>query len=493
VLFHSLSLLLTLFPYVPSLLFHLRSGFFNRLGLAPVPRAVRRFLSAFLRFRLWPMARHLFPCSLRPAPCGLFFFLAMTLLSSPSVHSAQVTLQWDPNQEADLAGYRIYYGTSSGYYSYSLDVGKTTSCTISNLQDGTSYYFAAIAYDNDLQESEFSSEVAYPGCTFSITPQSQNFGSSGGAGTVSLSAGTGCSWTAVSNAPWILISSNANGSGSTTVYFSVASNSSSSRSGTLTVAGKPFTVNQEGSSPSVFTISATAGANGTVSPQGAVTVAAGAGKTFMMTPAAGYTVGEVKVDGTSLGAVTSYAFVNVTANHTLSASFTPLSPPSNPFVALNAGGGAYVDRSGVQYTADRDFFGGASGRSSAAIKGTQDGALYQAQRYGNFSYAIPLANGSYDLTLKFVESEHSARNQRVFDVWVEGRLSLNHLDIYAVAGKDTALDITFTVSVSDGELNLDFIPSTGDAQFSALLIKKASGALKNPPGKLKRYFSTQPK
>jgi hypothetical protein len=491
VLFHSLSLLHSFFPYVPSLLFHLLSVFFNRLGLAPVPRALCHYLSGLLRFRLWPMAGHLFPCSLRPAPCGLFFFLTMALLPSPPVHSAQVTLQWDPNQEEDLAGYRIYYGTSSGDYSYSLDVGKTTTCTIANLQDGTPYYFAATAYDNDLQESEFSSEVVYPGCTFSITPQSQNFGSSGGAGTVSLSAGAGCSWTAVSNAAWILISSNANGSGSTTIYFSVASNSSSSRSGTLTVAGKPFTVNQEGSSPSFFTIRATAGANGTISPQGAVTVAAGAGQTFTMVPAAGYTVGNVKVDGTSVAAVTSYAFGNVTADHTLSVSFTPLSPSSNPSAALNAGGSAHVDRSGVQYSADRDFFGGASGRSSAAIKGTQDGALYQAQRYGNFSYAIPIADGSYDLTLKFVESEHSARNQRVFDVWVEGRLSLNHLDIYAVAGKDTALDITFTVSVSDGVLNLDFIPATGDAQVSALLIKKASGPPKNPPGKLKRYFSTQ--
>jgi hypothetical protein len=459
--------------------------------MAPVPRALRHFPSALLRFPLWPMARHLFPCSLRPAPCGLFFFLAMTLLSSPPVLSAQVTLQWDPNQEEDLAGYRIYYGPSSGDYSYSLDVGKTTTCTISNLQDGTPYYFAATAYDKNLQESEFSSEAVYPGCTFSISPQAQNFGSPGGVGTVSLSAGTGCSWTAVSNAPWILISSNANGSGSATVYFSVASNSSSSRSGTLTVAGKPFTVNQEGSSPSLFTLRATAGANGTVYPQGAVTVAAGAGQTFTMAPAAGYTVGEVKVDGTSVGAVTSYTFGNVTADHTLSASFTPLSPSTNPFAALNTGGGVYVDRSGVQYSADRDFLGGASGRSSAAIKGTQDEALYQAQRYGNFSYAIPVANGSYDLTLKFVESEHSARKQRVFDVWVEGRLSLNHLDIYAVAGKNTALDITFTVSVSDGVLNLDFIPATGDAQVSALMIKKASGASKNPPGKLKRYFSTQ--
>ena len=437
-----------------------------------------------------------FPYSLRPAPCALFFFLTLIFFLSTHAQSAQVTLQWDPNLEADLAGYRVYYGTSSGNYSHSLDVGKTTTCTVSNLQDGMPYYFAATAYDTAFAESEFSSEVVYGGggeCAFAISPDSQSFGSSGGAGTVSLSAGTGCSWTAVSNPSWIIVTSNSSGSGSSTVYFSVASNSSSSRSGTLTVAGKTFTVNQQGSSPSTFTINATAGANGTLSPQGAVTVTAGAGQTFTVTPAPGYTVSEVKVDGGSIGAVTSYAFGNVTTNHTISASFAALSPPPNLVLALNAGGSEYTDGSGARYAADQHFFGGGSGKSNATIKGTRDGALYLDERYGNFSYALPVVNGSYDLTLKFVETTHSARNQRVFDLWAEGRLSLNDLDIYAVAGKNTALDITFTVTVSDGVLNLDFIPSTGDAQASAILIMKASGIPKKLPGRLKRYFTTQAK
>jgi hypothetical protein len=417
----------------------------------------------------------------------------MVFFLSTPVQSAQVTLQWDPNPEADLAGYRVYYGTSSGNYSHSLDVGNTTTCTVSDLQEGIPHYFAATAYDTTLAESEFSSEVVYGGgCAFSISPGCQSFGSSGGAGTISLSTGTGCSWTAVSNVSWVIVTSNSSSSGSSRVYFSVASNaSSSSRSGTLTVAGKTFSVNQQGSSPSTFTINATAGANGTISPQGTVTVTAGAGQTFTITPASGYTVSDVKVDGGSVGAVTSYGFVNVTANHTLSASFAALSPSPSLVLALNAGGSSYTDGSGVQYVTDQHFIGGASAKSSVTIKGTRDGALYQYQRYGNFSYAIPVANGSYDLTFKLVESTHSARNQRVFDVWVEGQLSLNHLDIYAVTGKDTALDITFTVSVSDGVLNLDFMPSTGDAEISALLLRKASGTPKKLPGRLKRYFSTQ--
>lgn len=460
-----------------------------------VSRFLRFIPSVFSLLRSERVRIGLFTPSLRPAPCALFFFLTLVFFLSSHVQSAQVTLQWDPNPEADLAGYRVYYGTSSGNYSRSLDVGNTTTCTVSNLQDGIPYYFAATAYDTTFAESEFSSEVVYGGgCACSISPDCQSFGSPGGAGTISLSTGAGCSWTAVSNVSWVIVTSNSSGSGSSRVYFSVASNSSSpSRSGTLTVAGKTFTVNQQGSSPSTFTINATAGANGTISPQGTVTVTAGAGQTFTITPASGYTVSDVKVDGVSVGAVTSYPFINVTASHTISASFAALSPFPNLVLALNAGGSSYTDGSGVQYGTDQYFFGGTAGKSEAAIKGTRDGALYQSARYGNFSYALPLASGSYDLTLKFVESTHSARNQRVFDVWVEGNLTLNDLDIYAATGKNTALDVTFSVSVSDGILNLDFMPSTGDAQVSALLIRKASGTPQKLPGKLKRYFSTQAK
>jgi hypothetical protein len=70
-----------------------------------------------------------------------------------------------------------------------------------------------------------------------------------------------------------------------------------------------------------FTITASAGANGTISPSGAVTVASGASQSFTITPNSGYHVSSVTVDGASVGAVTSYTFTNVQANHTIAASF----------------------------------------------------------------------------------------------------------------------------------------------------------------------------
>jgi beta-glucanase (GH16 family) len=76
-----------------------------------------------------------------------------------------------------------------------------------------------------------------------------------------------------------------------------------------------------------FTISASAGAGGAISPSGAVAVAAGASQTFTLTPAAGQKIADVLVDGQSVGAVTSYTFTAVQAAHAIAASFSPVVVP----------------------------------------------------------------------------------------------------------------------------------------------------------------------
>lgn len=74
--------------------------------------------------------------------------------------------------------------------------------------------------------------------------------------------------------------------------------------------------------PITYTITASAGSNGSIAPSGAVVVNCGTNNTFTITPNACYQVADVIVDGSSVGAVTSYTFNNVTANHTISATFT---------------------------------------------------------------------------------------------------------------------------------------------------------------------------
>ena len=71
----------------------------------------------------------------------------------------------------------------------------------------------------------------------------------------------------------------------------------------------------------VYTITASAGANGSITPPGAVGVSFGGSQAFTMTPATGHHVLDVLVDGASVGAVTSYTFNSVSANHTISVTF----------------------------------------------------------------------------------------------------------------------------------------------------------------------------
>lgn len=73
--------------------------------------------------------------------------------------------------------------------------------------------------------------------------------------------------------------------------------------------------------PTGFTITATAGANGSISPSGEVSVEAGGSKTFTITANEGYEIADVLVDGESVGAVGSYTFSDVQANRTIAATF----------------------------------------------------------------------------------------------------------------------------------------------------------------------------
>ena len=100
------------------------------------------------------------------------------------------------------------------------------------------------------------SSTAPPPCAFSIAPASRNFPATGGTGDVAVSGGSGCSWTASSNAPWIRITAGASGTGTGSVGFSVEANSAAAaRNGTMTIAGRTFSVAQNGTAACAVAIS----------------------------------------------------------------------------------------------------------------------------------------------------------------------------------------------------------------------------------------------
>jgi hypothetical protein len=86
-------------------------------------------------------------------------------------------------------------------------------------------------------------------CTYSISPGSASEPSGGGTGTVSVTAPTGCSWSATSNTSWLSVTSGAGGSGNGTVGYTAAANLDlASQTGTLTIAAQTLTVTEAGDS-----------------------------------------------------------------------------------------------------------------------------------------------------------------------------------------------------------------------------------------------------
>ena len=87
-----------------------------------------------------------------------------------------------------------------------------------------------------------------------------------------------------------------------------------------------------------YSISASAGAGGSISPSGTTTLVKGDSKTFSITPSSGYKIFSVKVDGASVGAVSSYTFSSITSGHTISAEFASNASVSVGGASLGDGG-----------------------------------------------------------------------------------------------------------------------------------------------------------
>ena len=124
--------------------------------------------------------------------------------------------------------------------------------------------------------------------------------------------------------------------------------------GDVTGATNPVSVTMNGNKTvtanfaiNTYTLTASAGANGTITPSGSQTVNSGTNLAFTITPNAGYDVADVLVDGASVGAVTTYTFTNVTANHTIAASFAASSTATGSAAgagSISSPAGAYASK-----------------------------------------------------------------------------------------------------------------------------------------------------
>ena len=90
---------------------------------------------------------------------GLALPIVLALLASDAM-PGEVSLAWDPVPDSDIAGYEIWYGTTTGSYDQSVDVGNSTSATISDLPTGVTHFLVVIARNSAGLESLPSNEVS---------------------------------------------------------------------------------------------------------------------------------------------------------------------------------------------------------------------------------------------------------------------------------------------------------------------------------------------
>ncbi|WP_246042528.1 MULTISPECIES: S8 family serine peptidase [Streptomyces] len=139
--------------------------------------------------------------------------------------------------------------------------------------------------------------------------------------------------------------------------------------------------------------------------------------------------------------------------------------------ALDTGSGyASTDALGDSWSPDRKYTAGSYGyQGSSAVRstgrtiaGTDDQRMFRNAREGMYEYRFDnVPNGTYTVELGFAELSSAKPDRRVFDVLVEGREVLPSLDIALEAGNYTALTRSYTVTVTDGVLNVRFVTHSG--------------------------------
>jgi hypothetical protein len=237
--------------------------------------------------------------------------------------------------------------TGTGPLTYAWDFDNN-GVTDSASQNPTYTYPTAGTYTVNLtvtnaggNDSEVKTNYITVGSSYTITASAGANGAISPSGVLSVASGATPTYTITPNTGYhvgdVLVNGTSVGAVTSYVFPSVTTN--------MTISAT-FAIN-------TYTITAPAGANGAVTPAGVTTVNYGATPTYIITPNTGYHVGDVLVNGTSVGAVTSYTFPSVTTNMTISATFAintytitvnynnkgsvTTSPPATPVAVPNGG------------------------------------------------------------------------------------------------------------------------------------------------------------
>ena len=314
----------------------------------------------------------------------------------------------------------------------------TLSSNLSDKVCGSDYYAYIIAEDvNGEKETDYAStpvSITVPASKYALTVTN-------GSGSGQYAQGETVTITA-SAAPggqqfkeWEIVSGN----------ITLASSTSETTSFTMPAEEVSVKAIYEAVPVTEYTITATAGANGMISPSGAVKVTAGGSQTFTISPSSGYAIDTLKVDGLEVTAATSYNFSDVNANHTIEVTFKQESQtPDTDLVDYDILDGA--NSSWTQNT-DGSLSIRGSGTFSKFVGVKVDGTLVDGKNY-------TVKEGSTIVTLKTDYLNTISVGIHTFEIlWTDGSASTT----FAIK-EDTS---------EDGNQK-DDVPKTGDNSNLAL-------------------------
>ena len=170
--------------------------------------------------------------------------------------------------------------------------------------------------------------------------------------------------------------------------------------------------------------------------------------------------------------------ISSAANSSVSSASSINNHPRQLVYAVNVGGPATIYE-GVQYKADENGVTVSGGRiftTNDPIENTDEDTLFQSQRYGAYTYNVPVTNATYSVELHFVEMYHTAAGRRSFNAIVEDNTLFTQLDLFAEVGHDKALTYTLDdVTVADQTLSIKLETLVDNGTLSGFSIWSSDG------------------
>jgi len=180
---------------------------------------------------------------------------------------------------------------------------------------------------------------------------------------------------------------------------------------------------------------------------------------------------------------------------------SPPSPGGTLALLLNAGGPSAITIDGESWVADDDYAQTGTPRTSGvSVGGTMFEDLYRTERWGGSAdqpmiYEVPVPDGTYEITLHWAETWGAAAvpGARLFDVVIEDARRLEDFDVFATAGFQQAVTRTFSTSVDDGDLSIEFHQRTDQTPFiNAIEIEQVPNGASIAPPVLLQVVPVQP-